>query len=207
MTSLESLLQPIAGMINRQISAKTPARELCAQLADRVMAVRVKDTALAVYLIVTDDVVVMSADHDQDPDVIVEGTLLALARLAGPEGQAAIRQGEIALSGDALVAQQFQKLLYYGQPDIEEELSGVVGDAAAHGIAEVFRSVTRWGKGAQETMRQNVGEYLQEESRAVPTRDEITTFRDKVNVLRDDVARLEARLQKVETLHNAGDQS
>ena len=32
MESLEALLRPVARMINRQIVAKTPARELCAEL-------------------------------------------------------------------------------------------------------------------------------------------------------------------------------
>jgi ubiquinone biosynthesis protein UbiJ len=47
-------------------------------------------------------------------------------------------------------------------------------------------------------MQQNVGEYLREESRAVPTRDEVVGFRDQVDTLRDDVARFEARLKAAE---------
>ena len=43
-------------------------------------------------------------------------------------------------------------------------------------------------------MRQNLSEYLQEESRAVPSRHEVDTFRQQVDTLRDDVARFEARL-------------
>ena len=38
MSSLEPLLRPVTAMINRQIQAKTPARELCKKLSDRVMA-------------------------------------------------------------------------------------------------------------------------------------------------------------------------
>ena len=47
-------------------------------------------------------------------------------------------------------------------------------------------------------MQQNIGEYLQEESRTVPGRHETDTFRDQVNALRDDVARCEARRCKFE---------
>ena len=47
-------------------------------------------------------------------------------------------------------------------------------------------------------MRQNIGEYLQEESRAVPTREEVEIFRSQVDGLRDDVARFEARLTAIE---------
>lgn len=198
MSSLEALLRPATSMINRQIEAKTPARELCAKLADRVMAIRVRNTAIAIYLLVDNNQVRLSSDYEQDPDVVVSGSLLALTRLAGPAGEAVIRDGDVELSGDALLAQDFQKLLRYGRPDIEEELSGVVGDVAAHGIGTLFRNVGEWGREARATMRQNIGEYLQEESRAVPTRDEVDIFRGQVDTLRDDVARFEARLKTVE---------
>ena len=135
MSSLEALLRPALSMINRQIEAKTPARELCAKLADRVMAIRVRNTAIAIYLLVDNDRVRLSTDYEQDPDVVISGSLLALTRLAGPAGEAVIRDGDVELSGDALLAQDFQKLLRYGRPDIEEELSGVVGDIAATWLA------------------------------------------------------------------------
>jgi ubiquinone biosynthesis protein UbiJ len=195
---MDALLRPAVSMINRQIRAKSPARELCAELADRVMALRVSNTALAIYLLVADDQVVVSSDYAEEPDVVVTGSLLALSRLAGPAGDAAIWDGEVDLIGDALIAQQFQQLLRYGRPDLEEELSGIVGDVAAHEIGEFVRSVGDWGREARDTMRQNVGEYLQEESRAVPSRDEVDHFRRKVDALRDDVARFEARLSALE---------
>jgi ubiquinone biosynthesis protein UbiJ len=47
-------------------------------------------------------------------------------------------------------------------------------------------------------MQQNVGEYLQEEIRAVPGRHEVEAFRQDVRTLRDDVARFEARLNQLE---------
>lgn len=198
MSTLEALLRPAASMINRQIRAKTPARELCAQLNHRVMALRVANTTLAIYLTVDGDQVLLATDYCQEPDVVVSGSLLALRRLAGPDGDASIRDGEVELQGDAMIAQKFQKLLGYGRPDFEEELSVIVGDVAAHGIGEFVRGVGLWGREARATMQQNIGEYLQEESRMVPSRDEVDAFRGEVDTLRDDVARFEARLKALE---------
>jgi ubiquinone biosynthesis protein UbiJ len=198
MSSLEALVRPATNMINRQIRAKTPARELCGKLAGRVMAIRVTNTALAIYLVADEDELRIATEYEQDPDVLVSGSMLALTRMAGPAGEAVIRHGQVALSGDALVAQDFQKLLQYGRPDLEEELSAVIGDVAAHGIGEFFRGIGEWGRDARSTMRQNVGEYLQEESRSVPTREEVDAFQEEVDTLRDDVARFEARLNAVE---------
>lgn len=196
--ALETLFRPVVAMMNRQISARTPARALCSQLDGRVLAVRVPDTALAAYLRVSAGAVTANADYEGEPDVVVSGSVLSLARMGGPAGESLFRDGSVTIHGDALVAQQFQRLLRYGRPDLEEELSTVIGDVAAHGVGEFVRSAVQWIDDTRRTMRDNVGEYLQEESRAVPGRHEVDAFRKDVNGLRDDVARFEARLRSVE---------
>ena len=197
MNPLEQLLRPVVGMINRQIRAKTPARELCRELDGRVVAVRVRDTALAMFFQVgPDDIELLG--HAVEPDVTITGSLFTLAALAGSPGDAALRDGSIDLTGDVETAQAFQRLMAYGRPDLEEELSGVIGDVAAHGLGDIARNVGRWGRDATSIMSQNITEYLQEESRALPSRYEVDAFRKRVDTLRDDVDRLAARIQRLE---------
>jgi len=198
MDTLETFLRPLTTLVNRQIKATTPARELCVELDGKVMAVRVKDTGLTAYICVCPDEIALLSDIDGDPDVAITGSILSLARLAGSSGEDAIRDGSLELIGDAEVTKAFQKLLSYGRPDIEEELSGVIGDVAAHRLGEVARSVGSWGKEAGATLRQNIAEYLQEERRDLPSRYEVEAFTSKVGELRDDVARIEARLNQLE---------
>ena len=69
MDMLETLFRPLTALINRQIKATTPARELCAELDGKVMAVRVKDTGLAVYFCVCPDEIALIGDIDGDPDM------------------------------------------------------------------------------------------------------------------------------------------
>jgi len=204
MNPLETLLRPVTGIINRQIAATTPARELARELDDKVLAVRVADTAIAAYLLVDDGELLLSTEATDDPDVVISGSLFSLARVAGPAGESLMREGVVDVVGDAIVAQQFRRLLRYGRPDIEEGLSNVIGDVAAHGIGEVARGVGRWRRQAAATMEQNVGEYLQEESRVVPSRYEVEHFHQDVAKLRDDVERLEARLGKLMASREAG---
>jgi len=199
MNPLQPLLRPLAAMLNRQIRAKTPARELCQDLAGRRVAIRVADTALAMYFVIQTDSLTLELDSEAEPDVVITGSLLSLAKLASPgDREKALRGGSIDLTGDVYTAQSFQQLLRYGRPDLEEELSSLVGDTAAHGIAGVARDVSRWARDASDTLKQNVGEYLQEESDAVPSRFEAERFARNVNTLRDDVERLEARLCRLE---------
>lgn len=196
MNPLEAALRPIANVLNRNIRATTPARELCEELDGTVAAVRVRDTALAMWFVVHSDHLELTTAAYDDADIMISGSLLTLARLAG--AATAVRDGSLELNGDPLVAQKFQQLLAYAKPDIEEELSGVVGDVAAHRIGEIARGVGKWTREATATMGANIREYLQEESRDLPSRYEVERFAERVGQLRDDVARLEARLNRLE---------
>ncbi len=198
MDALEAALRPAAKILNRNIQESTPARELCTKLAGTVVAVRVSDTALAAYFVVDDEAIDVVAATAQDPDVLITGSLITLASLAGQSGTTAIRDGSLDISGDAELAGQFQQLLSFARPDIEEELSGIVGDAAAHRLGEIARGFGRWGREARSTMGANIREYLQEESRDAPSRYEVERFNTDVSKLRDDVDRIEARLNRLQ---------
>ena len=86
--------------------------------------------------------------------------LLTLARMAGESGEKAIRDGKLDLTGDAETAQRFQRLLEYAKPDVEEEVSNVIGDVAAHRIGSMARGLARWGREARSTMGDNIREVF-----------------------------------------------
>lgn len=198
MNPLEAALRPLANVLNRNIRATTPARQLCRKIEGTIVAVRVRNTALTTWFIVHEDGLELTTEMDTDPDVLISGSLITLARMAGESGASAIRAGELELTGDPILAERFQQLLKYAKPDMEEELSGVVGDIAAHRIGEIARGIGKWTREASATMGANIREYLQEESRDVPSRYEVDRFSSEVDALRDDVARLEARLDRLQ---------
>ena len=194
MNPLEALLQPITRVLNRNIRESTRASELVARLDGKLVAIRVRDTALAGYFEIERGRLNLTTNSDGEPDVVITGSLVALALMAGED---AIRDGSLDLSGDAATAQAFQQLLTHARPDIEEELSAVIGDTAAHGLGEFARAVGRWASETRSIMGDNVREYLQEESRDVPSRYEVEQFSRQVNQLRDDVDRLAARVRRL----------
>jgi len=198
---LEAALRPVANVLNKNIRSTTPARELCRKLDGTVVAVRVRNTTLATWFVVHNDCLELTTECAAEPDVVITGSLITLARMAGEAGVGALRDGSLELTGDAHLADEFQQLLEYAKPDIEEELSGVVGDAAAHRLGEIARGVSSWTRNASSTMGANIREYLQEEGRDAPSRYEVDRFAGNVNTLRDDVDRLEARIDRLQDDH------
>ncbi|MGI9272471.1 MAG: ubiquinone biosynthesis accessory factor UbiJ [Woeseiaceae bacterium] len=195
---LEVLLRPVAEILNRNIDETTPARELAGELNGTTIAIRASDTSISAFFSFAEELVTLKTEYDEDPDVVISGSLVTLARMIGGGGEAAIRSGDLELSGDAATAQRFQKLLDYAKPDIEEELSRIIGDVAAHRLAQIARGIGNWARETRSTMGGNVREYLQEESREVPTRYEVDRFTQQVGTLRDDVERVAARLNRLQ---------
>ena len=199
MNPLETVLGPVASLLNRNIAESTPARELCARLDGKLIAVRVQHSGLAMYFDIDDGVVALRAEADAEPDAIICAPLLTLARMASSGGAAELRDGSVDFTGDARTAAAFQALLGFARPDLEEELAAVVGDVAAHRLGELARGLRSWSRQASDTMSENIREYLQEESRRTPSRYEVERFGRQLQVLRDDVARAEARLKQLES--------
>jgi ubiquinone biosynthesis protein UbiJ len=114
--------------------------------------------------------------------------------MVGAQPESAMRSGSVRIEGDAEVAQAFRDLLKAAQPDLEEELSRLTGDVAAHQMGNLARGAWQFGKRVGDTFLQNVSEFLQEESRDIVTRIEADEFVEAVDKLRDDVERTEAKL-------------
>jgi len=198
MDPLETLFRPVAAILNRNITEITPARELCKRLDRKSVVVRVRNTALSLSFGFDGQAVRLAGNLPTEPDVVITGSLVTLAKVARGGGQAELRDGSLEVTGSAAVADAFRELLGYAKPDVEEELSAVLGDSAAFRLGEIARGVRKWAREARATLESNVREYLQEESRELPSRYEVERFRRDLNVLRDDVARAEARLRRLE---------
>ena len=200
----DPLFQPVESLLNRNIAGSTRARELVARLAGRSLEVRVTPTPVRIRFSVADGLVSVGPGGEGEPGAVIEGTPLSLASLAGPEPEDRIRQGAIRISGDAETAQLFQKLFRAARPDFEEELSRLVGDAAAHHLANAARSVLDFGRRAADTFARNMGEYLTEESRDHPAQPEVEAWIEQVDRLREDADRLEARLALLDRSRRRG---
>ena len=128
------------------------------------------------------------------PDLTLSGPPLALARFALWPGSPEALPEQVTLRGDIVLARRLRQLVRRYRFDGEEWLSRYLGDVAAHEAARHARKAGEWTRGAVESLSQDLGEYLVEESRMVAEAHELARFADAVDRLRDDVERLEARV-------------
>ena len=81
--------------------------------------------------------------------------------------------------------------------DAEDDLSRFVGDIAARRLVQAGKSLHAWQTQAVSNLAANVAEYATEDSDLLAPPRKLQAFGDAVNTLRDDVARLEKRLQRL----------
>jgi ubiquinone biosynthesis protein UbiJ len=106
-----------------------------------------------------------------------------------------MREADIA--GDTDLAAALQAVFRNLRWDVEEDLSRVVGDAAAHRAVSAGRSFTAWQKDAAQRLGDNVAEFLKEESGQLPRPADVAAFSREVAEARDAVERLEKRIARL----------
>ena len=100
----------------------------------------------------------------------------------------------IELSGNAGLAATVQHLLANLDWDMEEDLSRVVGDVAAHRMTRAGRGLLAWQREAFDRTAQNVAEYLVEENPMLVRPAEARQWRLNVQALEQDATAIEKRV-------------
>jgi ubiquinone biosynthesis protein UbiJ len=140
---------------------------------------------------------------------VAEGGALAAGGAPGltitlkPESLPALLRGEehfmrtVDIDGNARLAQEVLHLARHLRWDVEEDLSRVVGDAAAHRLAGLARDAAAWHLDAARRLAEGFMEYAQEEAHLLAPRAAHAEFGAAVARLRDALERLEKRIERL----------
>jgi len=191
------LFRPFEAFLNRGIGKSTSAQAVAAQLEGRTLALTIDATPFDLQLRVAQGRLAVSLPDSAAPDACIRGTPLALGRLFGADPQGAVRDGSVRISGDAEIAGQFEELLRRAAPDMEQELSRLVGEPVAQDLADAARAMADWSAAVGQSVARGIGEILQENSRLVPTAEELREFSRGVDELVNGVERAEARIRRL----------
>ena len=186
------MLSAIENVLNRGLPRSPRARALCQELAGRKLAVEVPEVARVVVESTGDYLRVSRSDAPADAEIT--GGPFGLLALSGATPQAVLQRRGVEIQGDAAIAERFRELGRLLRPDLEEALARVIGDVPGHQIGHFTRLAFSWGRRAAATTLENVAEYLAHERRDLVPRNEGDQFLRGVDTLREDVDRLEARL-------------
>ena len=129
-----------------------------------------------------------------DPALTVTLPPSALANLArGPE----YFMRSIDVAGDPGLAAEVMMLARHLRWDVEEDLSKLLGDVAAHRLADAGRAFAAWHLDAARRLAESFADYAIDERRLLIARAEMQAFAGAIAQLRDAVERLEKRIERL----------
>jgi len=118
--------------------------------------------------------------------------LVALARGEEHALRSVDVQGNAALAGEILI------LARHLRWDAEEALSQVLGDVVAHRLAGAARAFAAWHLDAAQRVTGALVDYATEERKVLVRRAEFEALAEPLAQLRDAIARLDKRLERLE---------
>ncbi len=187
------MLDPVRiAFINHLLRGASWAREALQRHAGKTA--RFDTPPFGLSLTVLENGEVGAAAADAVPAVTITLTPGLALRIAARDETA---WREIGVSGDTDFAAALNHLARNLRWDVEEDLSRVFGDIAAHRMAESGRAFRRWGEQAFVNTGRSFAEYWTEERPLIAAARDIEQFNRDVDRLRDDLARLDKRVERL----------
>lgn len=181
---------PVANAINHLLRSAAWARERLGPHVGKTALFKLAPFSVALAILPSGEV----ADADRGSAGDIRFTLtpaVALRVLAADESA----WQEVHVDGDTALARD---ILYVAQNlrwDVEEDLSRFVGDVAAHRMVRAGNDFHHWQRATTTHLARSAAAYWTDEQPLIANKTDIERFNCEVDVLRDDVARIEKRIQ------------
>jgi ubiquinone biosynthesis accessory factor UbiJ len=181
--------------LNHLLDAEAWARDKLKPYAGQCVEFR-SPPLPALRLDILDTGLLRAAAQDAAPNLVV--TIGPAALPASLRGEDALLR-EIGIEGNADLAGTVQYLFRHLRWDLAEDLSKVFGDVLAQRIVTEGRRFAAWNREAAEKLAQNFSEYWIEEQPLLARPAQVRQFLADADQLRDDLARLEKRIETLAT--------
>ena len=192
------LIGVIEAAFNRYLRLDSQVEQLLAPLAGKVIAVHITPFDETIYLCPTASSLQMLESYQGDLDAQLSGSLSALGLMGlSATPMRALFKGEVRIDGDSQVAHKLQSLFAKLDIDWQGKLAQFTGDELAEKLAGLFKSSRDWTQHSLSSFKLNLQEFLQEETRDLPAKAEAEQVFQQIDEARNDVERLNARLQRL----------
>jgi len=199
MTIKPLLIGALEATLNQYLALDQDSGHFLTPLAGKVIAVTVMPFDETIYLCPTTNSIQCLDQFPEPADTYLSGSLWALGLMGlSSTPMRSVFSGEVKIEGDMQTGRKFQELFAKLDIDLEEKLSQFTGDIIAHKVANFFRAGQSWGKDSLETFKINATEFLQEETRDLPSTPEVDIYFAQVDELRTDFDRLQSRIERLE---------
>ena len=197
----ELWMRQVSDALNTALANDPQAVQLAVEVSPCVANVEVQGLGLRTSVVVAEGAMRLHSGHAVEADIDISGPPLALAKLAlNPTNDRS--GGAVRIRGDAFKLQGLRRLMAHLDLDAEEWMALRVGDVLAHQLGNWVRGTTDWARRTGGHLSQDAADYLLAEVALLTSREQLDEFGYCVDVLRDDVERVAARISRLEAAHS-----
>lgn len=197
---MEKIFAHFSKLINHALKLDPQLPPKLSALSGKVIALEFCVVNITCYLsIQADQSISLTVQAPEQVDLRIAGTPFSFLRLLVTQ-QTPFRPSDfdISIHGNIEMAQTLQEIAQTIDIDWAGHLAKYTGDIAAHRIEQSVKGLFSFGQRAKDKLQQDVTEYLQEEVRYLPTATECDTLFDAIDTIRSDVARIDAKIKRLQ---------
>ena len=193
---LTAALASAEQLINKALVYDPGTRNGLQKLHGQVLAIHITAPDIQFFVTPDSDGLRLMAQWEGDVDTRISGSLVALAKLANQDVHNLKDSGVDVMGKTALLA-DWQQLVKNIDIDWEEILTQFMGDIVGHQAAQLIRTKLDWVGARVNTGQRLVREFLTEELKTVPGKNELEDFYRQVDDVRLAVDRAAARVENL----------
>lgn len=199
-----ALLAGVEHGLNRVLALDSTALPRLARLSGRVIAVDCTAPALQLFILPSGEGLQLAGQWTGAADCRLRAPAASLLRLAtGKDKTAVLHSPQVELDGDSAALLELAGILQDLELDWEYELSRWLGPLASQLLGSHIRSRANWTGKTLDSLRLNLADYLNEESRSLVGQREADARFAELDRLKLDLDRLDARIERIIPPHKS----
>ncbi|WP_263143865.1 SCP2 sterol-binding domain-containing protein [Pseudomonas sp. RIT-PI-AD] len=194
----QALLAGLELGLNRVLALDATALPRLGRLAGQVIEIDCRAPALRLFILPGEDGLRLASHWEAPADCVLRAPASSLARLALARDKVAVLHApEVEMEGDSAALLDLTAILQDLELDWEYELSRWLGPVGSGLLGSHLRSRAQWTAQSLDSLRDNLADYLSEESRTLVGRREVETRFAELDDLKLALDRLDARVERL----------
>jgi len=194
---LSGLLAGVELGLNRVLAMDSTALPRLARLDGKVIAIDCQSPALQLFLLPSGEGLQLASQW-HGADCTLRAPATSLLRLAMAKDKTSVlHRPEVELDGDSAALLELTHILQDLELDWEYELSRWLGPVGSQLLGGHLRSRASWAGNSLDSLRDNLADYLSEESRHLVGQREADARFAELDQLKLALDRLDARFERL----------
>jgi ubiquinone biosynthesis accessory factor UbiJ len=203
--NIDTMKKLIFSSLNKAINsylALDPESQLrIKQLHGKTIAIEFLPFHLTFLCQFSDDGIHIFSNDNHTTDTTICGTPIQMVGvMIAKENRHRFFAEDIVIEGNAELGQQVVDLFDHIHIDWEDHLSKIVGDVPAYHAGRIFHKFNSWLEASENSLSENINEYVHEEAKWLPAREALQDFFSGVDITRMDIDRMDARIKALTTI-------